>query len=121
MKFIGSFFFTASTTIFIPILIQFNAGLIALSYFSHPLNAERRSADPTVAAENAYTNAKTGVWAFILVFLGYSVVQGPSTAMVRPHPAVWRLVHGIMVCYLLLWVYMLFQTVDDARLFLRVR
>lgn len=52
---------------------------------------------------------------------GYSVVQGPSTCMVRPHPAVWRLVHGIMVCYLMLMTYLLFQTVDDARLFLRVR
>lgn len=54
-------------------------------------------------------------------FPGYSAVQGPSTCMVRPHPAVWRLVHGIMVCYLLLMVYLLFQNVDDARQFLRVR
>ena len=51
---------------------------------------------------------------------GYSAVQGPSTCMVRPHPAVWRLVHGIMVCYLMFMVYLLFQTVDDARQFLRV-
>lgn len=49
------------------------------------------------------------------------MVQGPSTCMVRPHPAVWRLVHGIMVCYLLFMVYLLFQNVDDARQFLRVR
>ena len=97
------------------------AGLLAVAYFSHPLNPDRRPSDPTAAAENAYSNAKTGIWALVLVFLGYSVVQGPSTAMVRPHPAVWRLVHGIMVCYLLLWIYLLFQTVDDARVFLKVR
>lgn len=49
------------------------------------------------------------------------MVQGPSTPMVRPHPAVWRCVHGIMVLYLLFMVFLLFQTVDDARQFLRVR
>lgn len=40
---------------------------------------------------------------------GYSTVQGPSTSMVRPHPAVWRLVHGVVVSYLLLLVWLLFQ------------
>jgi phosphatidylserine synthase 2 len=40
--------------------------------------------------------------------------------MVRPHPAVWRLVHGIMVCYLLFMTYLLFQNVHDARQFLKV-
>lgn len=49
------------------------------------------------------------------------MVQGPPTPLVRPHPAVWRLVHGLMVVYLLLMVFLLFQTVDDARQFLRVR
>lgn len=41
--------------------------------------------------------------------------------MVRPHPAFWRLVHGIMVLYLLFMVYLLMQNVHDARQFLRVR
>ena len=39
--------------------------------------------------------------------------------MVRPHPAVWRLVHGLMVVYLCLLVFLLFQTPGDARLFMR--
>jgi hypothetical protein len=52
---------------------------------------------------------------------GYSVVQGPRTSMVRPHPAAWRLVHGMLVAYVLLLVFLLFQNVDDARQFLRVR
>ena len=51
---------------------------------------------------------------------GYSTVQGPSTCMVRPHPAVWRFTHGIMVCYLLFLTYLLFQNVDDARQLMRV-
>lgn len=94
-------------------------GLLALVYFSHPFSPDRRPADPSAGAALGYSNAKMGIWAMVLVYLGYSVVQGPSTCMVRPHPAVWRLVHGIMVCYLLFMVYLLFQNVDDARQFLR--
>jgi phosphatidylserine synthase 2 len=41
--------------------------------------------------------------------------------MVRPHPAVWRLVHGVLLVYTLALVWMLFQTVDDARQVLKVR
>ena len=43
------------------------------------------------------------------------------TSMVRPHPAVWRFIHGVLVCYLLFLVFLLFQDVHDARQFLRVR
>ena len=39
--------------------------------------------------------------------------------MIRPHPAVWRLVHGIMICYLLFMTFLLFQSVHDARMFLK--
>lgn len=52
---------------------------------------------------------------------GYSVVQGPRTSMVRPHPAVWRLVHGVAVLYVLVLVWLLFQTVGQARQALKVR
>lgn len=48
------------------------------------------------------------------------MLQGPTTGMVRPHPAVWRLVHGVMVLYLLSLIFMLFQDVGDARLLLKV-
>jgi hypothetical protein len=40
--------------------------------------------------------------------------------MVRPHPVVWRFVLGVVVVYLLSLVWLLFQTVDDARLALTV-
>ncbi|KAL4856151.1 Glutamate decarboxylase 1 [Chlorella vulgaris] len=94
-------------------------GMLALVYFSHPFHPPQRPVEPTAAAAVAYNNSKVGVWAMVLVYLGYSVVQGPSTRMVRPHPAVWRLVHGIMVCYLLFMTYLLFQNVHDARQFLK--
>ena len=41
--------------------------------------------------------------------------------MVRPHPAVWRFIHGVLVCYLLSLVFLLFQDVGSARQLLRVR
>jgi Phosphatidyl serine synthase len=40
--------------------------------------------------------------------------------MVRPHPAVWRFIHGVLMAYLLLLVFLLFQDVGYARQFLRV-
>jgi len=41
--------------------------------------------------------------------------------MIRPHPAVWRFIHGVLICYMIFLVFMLFQDVSDARQFLRVR
>lgn len=51
---------------------------------------------------------------------GYSTLQGPVTCMVRPHPSVWRFIHGVLVAYLLLLVFLLFQDVGNARQFLKV-
>ena len=48
------------------------------------------------------------------------MLQGPATTMVRPHPAVWRFIHGVLICYIVFLVFMLFQDVSDARQFLRV-
>ena len=48
------------------------------------------------------------------------MLQGPATSMVRPHPAAWRLIHGVLICYIVFLVFMLFQDVSDARQFLRV-
>lgn len=55
-----------------------------------------------------------------LVYAGYSTVQGPSSPLVRPHPAVWRLIHGVVVLYLVSLIFLLFQDAHDARLFLKV-
>lgn len=49
------------------------------------------------------------------------MVQGPRTSMVRPHPVLWRLVHGLAVVYVVGLVWLLFQSASDARAFLRVR
>lgn len=41
--------------------------------------------------------------------------------MVRPHPAVWRIIHGMVILYMLALVFLLFQNADDARLLLKVQ
>ncbi len=40
--------------------------------------------------------------------------------MARPHPALWRMVHGLLVVYVLFLVFLVFQDVDDARMLLKV-
>jgi hypothetical protein len=39
--------------------------------------------------------------------------------MVRPHPGFWRIVHGVVILYLLALVFLLFQNVGDARQLLK--
>jgi len=39
--------------------------------------------------------------------------------LIRPHPAVWRLVHGLAVVYLVAITFLLFQNRDDARQFMK--
>ncbi|KAJ0038679.1 hypothetical protein Pint_22167 [Pistacia integerrima] len=71
-----------------------------------------------------------GVWAMIAVFLAYCLLQAPSTVLIRPHPAIWRLVHGMAVIYLVALTFLLFQLElwmafifsqkrDDARQFMK--
>ncbi|GLJ25198.1 hypothetical protein SUGI_0482070 [Cryptomeria japonica] len=55
----------------------------------------------------------------VAVFLGYCLLQAPSTILIRPHPAIWRLVHGIAVIYLVSLTFLLFQNRDDARQFMK--
>ncbi|KAL0723516.1 hypothetical protein Bca4012_038115 [Brassica carinata] len=71
--------------------------------------------DPeSTTSDNLVTSVKRGVWAMIAVFLAYSLLQAPSTVLIRPHPAIWRLVHGMAVIYLVALTFLLFQdTVFD--------
>lgn len=76
--------------------------------------------DPEGSAENdIVTSVKRGVRAMITVFLAYCLLQAPSTVLSRPHPAIWRLVHGMAVIYLTALTFLLFQRRDDARHFMR--
>ncbi|CAN0871499.1 CDP-diacylglycerol--serine O-phosphatidyltransferase 1 [Linum grandiflorum] len=70
-------------------------------------------------AGDVVTSVKRGVWAMIAVFLAYCLLQAPSTILIRPHPAIWRLVHGMAVIYLVALTFLLFQKRDDARQFMK--
>ncbi|GAA0142327.1 hypothetical protein Leryth_024554 [Lithospermum erythrorhizon] len=65
------------------------------------------------------SSVKRGIFAIITVILVYCLLQAPSTILIRPHPAVWRLVHGFAVIYLVALTFLLFQSRDDARQFMK--
>ncbi|KAH0921549.1 hypothetical protein HID58_021567 [Brassica napus] len=88
-------------------------GACFLIWASGALDPESTTSDDLV------TSVKRGVWAMIAVFLAYSLLQAPSTVLIRPHPALWRLVHGMAVIYLVALTFLLFQRRDDARQFMK--
>ncbi|KAJ8437203.1 hypothetical protein Cgig2_007553 [Carnegiea gigantea] len=47
------------------------------------------------------------------------VVTSVKRVLIRPHPAIWRLVHGMAVIYLVALTFLLFQKRDDARQFMK--
>jgi phosphatidylserine synthase 2 len=63
---------------------------------------------------------KKGVYAMIATYLGYCALQGPTSLMVRPHPVVWRVVHGCAMVYLMALMFLLMQGKTEARLWLKV-
>jgi len=90
-----------------------------LVYYSQALSPPPPPMDAEEEASMRQRNGMLGLGAAVFVFLWYSICQGPRTKMIRPHPVVWRFVTGVVVVYLLALVWMLFQTVDDARQALR--
>ncbi|KAI7725379.1 hypothetical protein M8C21_015949 [Ambrosia artemisiifolia] len=88
-------------------------GSCLLIWASGALDPESNSSDDIV------TSVKRGIWAMIAVFLTYCLLQAPSTLLIRPHPAIWRLVHGMAVIYLVSLTFILFQNRDDARQFMK--
>nr|XP_043638593.1 CDP-diacylglycerol--serine O-phosphatidyltransferase 1-like [Erigeron canadensis] len=88
-------------------------GSCFLIWASGALDPKSNSSDDIV------TSVKRGIWAMIAVFFSYCLLQAPSTLLVRPHPAIWRLVHGMAVIYLVALTFLLFQNRDDARQFMK--
>ncbi|KAK0445715.1 phosphatidyl serine synthase-domain-containing protein [Armillaria borealis] len=56
-----------------------------------------------------------GVYASILSFLVFSMIQFRDGPFIRPHPAFWRMVLGVNLLYELALVFLLFQDLDSAR------
>ncbi|XP_029652149.1 phosphatidylserine synthase 2 [Octopus sinensis] len=64
---------------------------------------------------NTNFNIKRGIVATVFTFLLFGVTQTPDGPFRRPHPAFWRLVLCMSIVYELSLVFLLFQTVHDAR------
>ncbi|XP_012285741.1 phosphatidylserine synthase 1 isoform X2 [Orussus abietinus] len=64
-------------------------------------------------------NIEDNIWAGILCvvffFLIISVLTFPNGPFTRPHPAVWRIVFGCSVLYLMSLLFMLFQNYETVR------
>ncbi|GJJ15789.1 hypothetical protein Clacol_010067 [Clathrus columnatus] len=65
--------------------------------------------------EEGRDKKRIGVYASIISFLLFSMVQFRDGPFIRPHPAFWRIVLGINLIYELLLVFLLFQDLPSAR------
>lgn len=55
-------------------------------------------------------NIWSGICCVVFFFLIISVLTFPNGPFTRPHPAVWRIVFGMSVLYLLALLFLLFQS-----------
>ncbi|XP_074606569.1 phosphatidylserine synthase 1-like isoform X2 [Acropora palmata] len=60
-------------------------------------------------------NIWSGIVSLAVVFLVLSLLVMPNGPFIRPHPAIWRLIFGASVLYLLFLAFALFQTREDFR------
>ncbi|EEB11994.1 Phosphatidylserine synthase, putative [Pediculus humanus corporis] len=58
---------------------------------------------------NINDNLKAGSYCVIFFFLIISILAFPNGPFIRPHPAVWRMVFGLSVLYLVCLLFLLFQ------------
>jgi len=72
----------------------------------------------SVTLDSEY-NTKRGLVACVIVFILLCVTVTPNGPFKRPHPAVWRFTFSLSVVYELGLIFVLFQTADDARKFLK--
>ena len=57
----------------------------------------------------------SGVYAAIVSFLLFAMIQFRDGPFIRPHPAFWRIILGVNLLYELALVFLLFQDVKTAR------
>lgn len=74
--------------------------MVALLLRTSVFSSERASADHEIRA---------GLFSGCSVFLFYCSLQLQDGELTRPHPVVWRLVHGVTILYLVFVVYLVSQ------------
>ncbi|XP_046686687.1 phosphatidylserine synthase-like [Homalodisca vitripennis] len=60
-------------------------------------------------------NIRAGIYCVFFFFIIVSVLAFPNGPFTRPHPAVWRIVFGFSVLYLMLLVFCLFQNYKTVK------
>src|SRR5271156_4760287 len=65
--------------------------------------------------ENFQDNLSTGFTAVLVFFLIISVLAFPNGPFTRPHPAIWRMVFGLSVIYLMSLCFILFQNYETVK------
>lgn len=78
--------------------------VLALSYFACRYNPQDR-----------VQRVKIGVLGVYLIFLLIGALQFKNSIFRRPHPIVWRAVQASSIFYLLLLIFLAFQTREDIR------
>lgn len=59
--------------------------------------------------ESIQANIQSGLLAMVFFFLIVSIMAFPNGPFTRPHPAIWRVVFGLSVLYMLLLLFIIFQ------------
>lgn len=59
--------------------------------------------------ESIQSNIQAGLVAMVFFFIIISVMAFPNGPFTRPHPAVWRIVFGLSILYMLLLLFIIFQ------------
>nr|CAG4636979.1 EOG090X05CZ [Ceriodaphnia reticulata]SVE72908.1 EOG090X05CZ [Ceriodaphnia reticulata] len=96
---------------------------ISLDFFYKPHTITLLTALSSVLLYSAFTrndddfreNVWAGVRCVIFIFLVISVLAFPNGPFTRPHPAVWRMVFGLSVLYLMALQFFLFQNYQSVR------
>lgn len=65
-------------------------------------------------------NVQSSIASASFIFLSYCFLQTRDGLLVRPHPGVWRIVHGCAVIYLIALAALSVQNVKNARRLLKV-
>ncbi|KAF9188716.1 hypothetical protein BGZ50_001161 [Haplosporangium sp. Z 11] len=73
----------------------------------------------TPELDDTITNVKIGILASVGAFCVFGMLQFRDSLLLRPHPALWRVVLSVGVVYQLFLVFLLFQNKHDARLFFK--
>ena len=94
--------------LYVSLRTRTHPSLSHLSYLSTP---------STSAVISPYNR---GVYASVVAFLLFSMIQFRDGPFIRPHPAFWRVMLGINILYELALVFLLFQDLDTARGYMKL-